>query len=162
MLTFPLSMTFDELAVHAERLEPDFADNNMPSDPDPDDDCTISSFLRDMMDSGGFIIRPEITPEQIEADRKSEYYSLPDYLRDAGFKVFEDRVEVEHAAVLHLASAIFNQIAFEYDRIIEPVVARDQHMPTWALFNLGGDDDVDYCSSHPSYVTDLLLRLLAE
>jgi hypothetical protein len=31
--------------------------------------------------------------------------------------------------------------------------------PTWALFELGGDDDCDYCGGQPSCLTDLLLTV---
>lgn len=149
MLTFPLSMTYDELAAHQIRLDPEFADNNLSSDPEEGYDDTVANFLHSMLDY--FV-------ERSAEDMASPFHcSLLDYLRDIGFRVYEDRVEVASEEVLKLTDALLHRVGYEYDAL-----EYTDRPPTWELFNIRGDDSVDYYSSQPTYVTALLMTLLGE
>lgn len=88
---------------------------------------------------------------------------LGDYLSLIGFIVREDGIEIRNEQAIRTADALFNQILFEYDdpdaeRVPVERYGHTWHStPTWAMFELGGDDDVDYNGSQPSCLTGLLL-----
>lgn len=75
-------------------------------------------------------------------------------------------IRVRSEVALQTAHALFTQICHEYDEPDCPTVLTyraggDWHTtPTWALFDLGGDDDVDYCGTQPSCLTALLIDML--
>lgn len=80
-------------------------------------------------------------------------------LGEPGFTGIRIRSEI----VLQTANALFEQIGYEYDDPDCPRIPDERgwlSTPTWALFELGGDDDVDYCGGMPSCLTLLLLEAI--
>lgn len=136
MLTFPIHMTWPQIAAL-----PNAAD----------------VFCWDASED-------ETLAERIEAYSTSTSTKLDEYLTLIGFFADVDGVAVRSVTALETAHALFNQILVEYDEPDCPRVSVERygHMteatPTWALFGLGGDDDVDYNGSQPSCLTELLLQ----
>lgn len=139
-LTFPLKLTYDEILVQ------------FPS-------------IYEMLDCDD----DEVSPNEQLADYSSAYASsikLTAYLDLIGYTADKDGLNVRNEAALRMAHAIFDQICFEYDDVDSPRVdvTRFGHTfkstPTWALWELGGDDDVDYCGSQPSCLTSVLIESL--
>jgi hypothetical protein len=78
------------------------------------------------------------------------YGRLAQYLTDLGFVVTEEGVTVPSRDVLVLANVLTHRVMTEYD---------DDTSPTWDLFQLTGDDSVDYFGTQPSCLTNLLMSL---
>ena len=108
--------------------------------------------------------------------KTAEYYStamnetLTTYLANIGYIVSEDGIIVTNPQAVHTAAAIFGQIMYEYD-CDDTLISRiettrygftSETPPTWALFGLGGDDDVDYCGTQPSCLAGLLYNYVKE
>ena len=92
---------------------------------------------------------------------------LTDYLQGIGYEITPTGVNIRNDAAVRTANALFGQIYTEYDDPDARCVSHPTHpeawpktTPTWALFELGGDDDVDYCGSMPSYLTEFLISLM--
>ena len=138
-LTFPLKLTYDELFDQLPSFKECF---------DDDDDYTALDQCRDY--SCAYASSPK----------------LKAYLDNIGYTADENGVTVRNEAALRMANAIFDQVCFEYDDIEAPRIDVERHghdwttTPTWALWELGGDDDVDYCGSQPSCLTSALLELI--
>ena len=103
------------------------------------------------------------------ADYSSAFHSsekLTVYLANLGFMVDENHgIAILNANAIRIAHALFETIQYEYDAtdlpdLPHPTIAGATQSATWQLFGLGGDDDVDYCGTQPSCLTDLLLRHL--
>lgn len=93
---------------------------------------------------------------------------LANYLKHVGYTVDEAHgVLILNANAIRIAHALFETIQYEYDAtdlpdLPHPTIAGATQPATWQLFGLGGDDDVDYCGTQPSCLTDLLLRHLED
>lgn len=98
--------------------------------------------------------------------------ALGEYLAKIGYLVKGKLVFVRNEQALHTAHALFNQIYAEYDEpdcptVDVPLLNADgsgeyttSSTPTWHMFDLGGDDYVDYCGTQPSCLTSLLITHL--
>jgi hypothetical protein len=133
-------ITFAALAAH-----PQFDDitDYDPADLHVDPDNTPISHVRDTID-------PPVTP------------LLRAYLdTELGYRWTDDHVEFDPDK-LDDVNAIWNAVATEYDHLEfdHPEWDYPNHPPTWAKFELGGDDDVDYNSSLPSLITDLIYIMI--
>lgn len=101
-------------------------------DPDASEpDETLASFIHDY--STAFTHNDQLTT----------------YLSRWRFSVDEHGVEFDNYGLI-IAATIFAAVQDEYD-------SGDHKWPTWEAFGLSGDDDVDYCGSQPSCLTDLLV-----
>jgi len=111
-------------------------------------------------------------PEYI-SDYSSAFHScekLKQYLECIGYHVESaphGKVLILNENALHMAAALFATIQYEYDAtdlpdLPHPTIAGATQPATWQLFGLGGDDDVDYCGTQPSCLTDLLLAHLSK
>lgn len=136
-MTFPIQMTWDAVAAL-----PNAADSFYWSESliDPDEE--------------GFRSLAEYAACYSTAYHSSE--RLRGYLYDLGYSADEEGVYVRDENALRVAHAMFNTIVHEYDLIGEAT------QPTWTMFKLGGDDDVDYCGGQPSCLTELLLSAVKE
>lgn len=155
-LTFPLNLTWADIAKLDDAADAFGWDESMlePDDPDTTLEATIAQY------SEAFISSPKL----------SIYLGMIGYELTAvddtarGHRVFTG-ISIRNEQALHTAHALFNQISFEYDDPDGPTVQVVRHgypwasTPTWALFELGGDDDVDYCGGQPSCLTSLLVDL---
>ena len=145
MLTFPFIMTWAELAAL-----PNAAERYSWDDADADDE-----------------FEPDLAG-RIRAYSEALSPKLAEYLSQIGFTVGDEGVSIRNEQAIHTANTLFNQILFEYDdpEAVRVVVQRYGHewhsTPTWAMFELGGDDDVDYNGSQPSCLTHLLIANLKE
>lgn len=142
-LHFPLVFNWDHLSKMRGAEDAFGWDADM-VDPD-DEDSTLPGMIR--MYSEAFHSSAKLTT----------------YLEQIGYVVSSWGVTVRNEAALLTAHTLFNQIMAEYDDSDMPrlEVERFGHKclstPTWALFDLGGDDDVDYCGTQPSCLTELLM-----
>lgn len=149
-MTYPLTMTWAELAELPDAMDCFGWDYSM-LDPDDDDTTLVSTIAY-----------------YSEAFTSSEKLAI--YLGMIGYNLTTDDngrftgITVRSDTALSTAHALFSQIMHEYDELDCPRVHVERYghpwesTPTWALFELGGDDDVDYCGSQPSCLTDLLIR----
>ncbi len=84
-----------------------------------------------------------------------------------GFNYDESGCTARNMQSIQAASNLFELVCFEYDE--HPLSDEREALrtklgytsPIWYLLGLGGDDDVDYCGTQPSCLTDLLLGLEA-
>lgn len=145
MLNFPLIMTFAELSELVQKLDLAFLETYCQFHIDEGAEDPVTQTLIECLDSVRFdpLMPP---PSDLNC-------TLPKYLYDIGFRIFDDRIEISSENTLRLAHHIFCAVMTEYDEI------EDDH-PTWQLFNLGGDDDCDYFGSQPSIVTGYLINAL--
>ena len=100
MITFPMQMTYDEIAALPHAAECFCWDKTYVDDDTPD----LASFIMNYTDHLTPILN--MTPHTP---------SLPNYLARAGFLVADGFVRVRDEAALRLADAILNQIVVEYD-----------------------------------------------
>jgi hypothetical protein len=114
-------------------------------------------------------IDPEFEPDlaaRINAYNDCLKPQLATYLANIGYTVGDTGIIIRNVMALETAHTLFNQILFEYDdeaAVRVPVVLYGHETfstPTWAMFHLSGDDDVDYNGSQPSCLTDLFVTLL--
>lgn len=138
MLTFPLRLTIEEIAALPGAAE------NFGWD-DDDLDHTLEEHISDYLANG--------MSEMMKA-----YFTLH------GYDYNETGCYVRSKESLIRAQALFTMISFEYDECRsedrEELYTRFGYTsPLWYLFGIGGGDDyVDYYSTQPSCLVDLLLR----
>lgn len=143
MLTFPLELTYQECLDQFASFKECF------------EQCTG--------------INDDYTELDYASDYSSAYSSSPKlkaYLDLIGYTADANGVTIRNDAALFTASAMFDQIQTEYDDSDCPTIEHtrfghtSQATPTWALWDLGGDDDVDYCGLQPSCLTGALIEAL--
>lgn len=144
MLTFPYSATWAELALLPHMADGHSWDESMIDEDTPDLATQVADYNGEVADE------------------------LQSYLALIGYKITADGVNVRSEQALKTAHTLFMQIYHEYDEPDCPRIRtiRFGHTwhstPTWAMFNLGGDDDVDYSGGQPSCLTDALLANLKD
>lgn len=138
MLQFPVALTWDELAALPKAADSFSWDPSMIEE--GEDDTQLPGYIA------------SYSMAYASSDR------LYAYLKRAGYEVTDTGVNIREENSLHLAHALFMAVTVEYDS--EDPDPRTT--PTWELFGLGGDDDVDYCGTQPSCLTDLLITILRD
>ena len=143
MLTFPFFATWDQIANLPGAADAFSWDDTMADDEYPKN-------LADLAESYCTCLKE---PLQL-------------YLTRIGYEVTAEGVWVRNEQALSTAHALFLQIMYEYDdeaAVRVPVVLYGHETfstPTWALFHLSGDDDVDYNGGQPSCLSELLIQNL--
>lgn len=154
-LQFPLKLTWAEIAALPNAADHFGWDESMIEEDDPD--TTLEGVIHTYSEAF------------TSSDKLTRYlagigYELTSVMRLGGYEY--TGISIRNEAALHMANAIFNQVCHEYDDPDARVIETHRYggvwhtTPTWALFELGGDDDVDYCGSQPSCLTGLLLEQL--
>lgn len=145
MMQYPLTLTWTEIA-ELPRAPKHFDWDDTMIDPEftPTFAAHIANYMSDLV----------VNPDESEADK--QYTMLPRYLHDVGFVVTNEGVTVKSRLALLLADALLHAVMYEYDAPDMDRVYPDQP-PTWKLFNLSGDDTVDYYGTQPTCLTNLLL-----
>lgn len=142
-LTFPLAMNLDEIAALPGAADAFGWDSSSSYDE------TLPEHIAYCL-SGG------------QSDVMKTFFALH------GFNYDETGFTARDADSIRKAALLFELVCFEYDEYPlsderEALRTRLGHTsPVWFLLGLGGDDDVDYCGTQPSCLTDLLLPLLPE
>jgi hypothetical protein len=142
MLTFPLTLSWAQIADLPQAEEVFGWDESMA------EDDTFTAHIESYCNS--------LAPK------------LQEYLAHIGYTVTPHGVTIRNSQALDTTHTIFNQIIFEYDDPDAPRILHSRHghpwssTATWHLFELGGDDDVDYNGSQPSCLTELLIQQLKE
>lgn len=152
-LHFPLSFTWAHLAKMRGAGDAFDWDESMLEADDPD--TTLEGQIACY--SEAFVSSPKLAKylEQIG------YSLLTGAMKDG--KLTFAGIEIRSEVALRTANQLFGQIMHEYDEPGCPRTEVHRHgcawfsTPTWALFELGGDDDVDYCGTQPSCLTALLI-----
>ena len=135
-LTYPLTMTVSEIAELPGAFDA-FSFNG--------DDVPLTERIAQYMGNG-------MTP-LMEA-----------YMKLHGFHYDENGFTAQSRESVLRADHFFEIISLDYDSP-NPAIDGDLHerlgyvSPSWYLFDLSGDDDVDYMSSQPRCLTSLLLSL---
>lgn len=154
-MQFPLRLTWAELADLPGAADQFGWDKSCIDEDDPD--TTLEGVIATY--SEAFTSSRKLTEYLRMIGYELTVCEAPDGAVPATFTGIRVRSEV----ALQTAHALFTQICHEYDDPDCPTVVTyraggDWHTtPTWALFELGGDDDVDYCGTQPSCLTALLI-----
>lgn len=137
-LTFPLEMTVDQIAEL-----PGAADA---FGWDSDDEDPLTERIRQYIGNG-------TTP------------MMKLYLDYHGFSYDENGFKARDRESIVRAARLFGVFMMEYDEYPmsparEELRSKFGTSTSWYLFELGGDDDVDYMGTQPSCLTDLLISVI--